>query len=157
MAQGDHWRGKPRSPLSGRKKGVKPKIIQEFEDAKAIMLAMGYNPIEAMVKTALGDVPCGVCFGKGNTVYQPKRKKLQDGTYAGEAFEDAMKGRPRVCQSCCGSGKEKVSPELKGRMHERLAMKTHADLKAFEHTGQFGGPIQIETVHVEFVKPKIEE
>jgi DnaJ-class molecular chaperone len=86
------------------------------------MARLNCDPIEGMAKIAAGDVPCGTCHGKGKTKYQAAK---------GEA-----KLLERTCESCYGSGKEKISPELKGRMYEQLAKYKHPQLKAIEHSGE---------------------
>ena len=139
MPKGEHLRGR-KPPGSGRKKGVKDKKKVEFETASQILERMNMCPIERMARMADGDVPCGVCFGKGKTLWQ-----------AGKKPDDL---RERICQSCYGSCKEKISPELRQRCLAELANYKHAKLKAVEHTGPAGGPIQHAVISVEFVRAK---
>lgn len=156
MPQGDNLRGKPRHPLAGRKKGQKTKVKIEFETATQVLERMGLNPTERMAQMANGDVPCGVCFGKGKTRWQPRRRKALEGLELEEQPE-ADTTKERTCQSCYGSGKEQVSPELRGKMLEALSRKVHPDLKAIEHSGAGGGPIQHEIIPVQFIKAKVQD
>jgi hypothetical protein len=79
---------------------------------------MNRNVIEGMARIALGDVPCGICRGAGVTRYQPARG--QD------------KLLERTCESCYGSGKEKISPELSGQMYAQLAKYVYPQLMQME-------------------------
>lgn len=124
-------KGTPKPIGSGRTLGVPSKAKVEEESAKQILARLGIDPIERMARIADGNVPCGVCMGTGFTKYQP-----------GTALEDALTGetvlKERRCQSCWQSGKEKISPELRGKMLEILSRKIHPDLKAVEHSGTLG-------------------
>lgn len=59
-------------------------------------------------------VPCGVCMGAGKTKYR------------------AGADKERTCESCYGSGKEKISPELSGRMYAEIAQYVLPKRKAIE-------------------------
>ena len=135
--------GSKKPPNSGRIKGVPAKRKLEFITALQRCEEMGFDPIQAMILLAKGEAPCGTCHGKGKTKFQP-------GTAEAGHYSE------RTCQSCYGSGKEKITPQLRGAMAEAVARKTHPDLKAIEHSGTAGGPIQFATIPVEFVKPKEE-
>ena len=66
-------------------------------------------------------------YGAGETKYQPAHghDKLLE----------------RTCESCYGSGKEKISPELKARMYAELAQYVRPKRKAIEHTVERVGSI----------------
>ncbi len=111
----------------GRKKGTLNRLNSE---ANQRLAELDCDPIEGMVKIALGEVPCSVCRGKGRTKYQPAKGK--------------DKLAERTCESCYGSGKEIISPELKGKMFAELAQYVAPKRKAVEHTGLEGGPIDVD-------------
>lgn len=60
-----------------------------------------------------GKVPCGVCHGRGKTKFQPRRKKV-DGLWVDGVSDMEDEKTPklgeRTCQSCYGSGLERLSP-----------------------------------------------
>lgn len=111
-------KGHAKLPGAGRKKGT-PNVLTRT--ATEIMARLGHDPIEGMVLIAMGEVPCSVCHGKRKTKYQPANG------------EDKL--LERTCQSCYGSGKEKISPELKGKMEAELAKYRYPTLRQIEHTG----------------------
>lgn len=122
--------GTPKPANSGRQKGIPNKAKVEEESAKQILARLGIDPIERMALIADGNVPCGTCHGLGKTKYQ-------SGTQIdGEDGEYVL--AERRCQSCWGSGKEKISPDLRGKMLDALSKKIHPDLKAMEHSGTMG-------------------
>lgn len=88
---------------------------------------MGVDPFAIQAKIASGDVQCGVCHGKGSTKFQPAhgQSKLAD----------------RTCESCYGSGKERISPELKQKAADSLGKYCQPQLKQIEVQGGGGGPI----------------
>ena len=108
----------------GRGKGAMNKRTQE---AQAIMERLGLDPLEGMIKIVLDDVPCSTCRGVGTTKYQPAK--------------DKEKLLERTCESCYGSGKEKISPELKGKMLTELAQYKYPKRKAIDHAVEAGGTI----------------
>lgn len=109
---------KPGQRRGGRKKGTPNKSTQ---DVVQRLEALGCDVIKGMALIAMGNVVCGVCHGKGKTQYQPARGK--------EKFI------PRTCESCYGSGKERISPELRGKMYSDLAQYSFPKRKAIEITG----------------------
>lgn len=82
-------------------------------------------------------LPCSVCRGKGKSAFQ-----------AGSGKEPGL----RICQSCWGSGKEKITPELRAKVALETLEYGHPRLKSIEHTGVDGGPIQL-GIRVVSVKP----
>jgi len=108
--------------IGGRTKGTPNKLTKE---AIEILERLGCNPIEGMAKIAAGDIPCRVCRGKGKTLYQPARGK--------ELAE-------RTCESCYGSGKEIITPELSGKMYAELANYIYPKRRAIEHSGSINAP-----------------
>lgn len=147
-------KGGKRPPNSGRQKGVPTKAKIEFETASQVLEKIGLNPIERQARMADGDVPCGVCFGKGKTKFQPKRRKPKPGTDPlAFDFEDVDQHESlseRTCQSCYGSGREQISPELRQRCLSDLAKYVYPTLKQIEHTGPAGEPLP--PIRVEWVK-----
>jgi hypothetical protein len=132
--------GRPKGSQNKRtKEGLE--LISRFED-----------PLVGIAKTAAGDVPCGVCHGKGKTKFQPARKRPIDSPDYWEVDEPKLS--ERTCQSCYGSGKEKISPELRLRALAELAEYKYAKRKAVDVqlTGQDGGPLE-HKITIEFVRP----
>ena len=84
-----------------------------------------------------GKLPCSVCRGVGRTKYQPKGP---DG-----------KTSDRTCLSCYGSKFEQLSPELIARTALSIREEAYPKLKAVEHTGAEGGPLQA-AITVRFVE-----
>lgn len=128
----------------GKVKGSKNRITKLKEK-----LAGGL-PIEKGVAFAElvldGKVPCGVCHGKGKTKFQPRRKKVDglwvDGVADMEDNEIAPKLGERTCQSCYGSGLERLSPGERLRAALDLIEYGYAKKKAIEVSGPDGGAIQ---------------
>ncbi len=106
----------------GRPKGSPNKRTAEVQE---ILAELNCDPVRGAALIALGDVPCRVCRGKGKTQFQP-----QQGNEPGV----------RTCQSCWGSKKELISPELSGKMYTELLKYIHAQRKAIEHSGNIGQP-----------------
>ena len=117
-------KGSSKPPNSGRKQGTPNRRNLEVQE---LLARLDCDPIEGMVLIAQGKVPCGVCMGAGKTKYQPAHghDKLLE----------------RTCESCYGSGKEKISPELKGRMLAEIAHYHRPKRKAIEHTVEQVGSI----------------
>lgn len=116
--------------VGGRQKGLASKI-QSVRDR---MAAVGFDPFDVLRLVALGELPCGVCFGKGKSKYQ-----------AGTSQKE------RKCLSCYGSGKERVSPAERSRAADSLAKYCEPQLKQIEVQGSGGGPV-LHEVRVTFVK-----
>lgn len=117
----------------GRAKGTPNKATGSVQE---LLQRLRCDPFEGMARIANGDVPCGVCHGTGRTKFQPARglERLKE----------------RTCESCYGSGKERLSPELRAKMYAELAQYVAPKRKAVEMTGASGGPMQarIEVVFV---------
>src|SRR5271163_5193892 len=101
------WKpGIAKVPKSGRKKGVPNKPVkllrQQLEE-------MGCTPEIALGHIVTGNVPCGTCFGKGSTKYLRQNGKpvvQEDGsTIVGDG-----KLHERLCESCYGSLRERITP-----------------------------------------------
>lgn len=88
-----------------------------------------FDPFAIMRALARGELKCRVCHGVGKTKFQPRH---------GRALI------VRVCESCWGAGKEQIAPELSGKMASELAQYQAPKLRAIEHTGPLGGPIEVE-------------
>jgi DnaJ-class molecular chaperone len=161
----------------GRQKGAVNKRTATVEN----LLSRFEDPLIGMARIANGDVPCGVCHGKGKTKFQPAhRKKLAcsdcggsglgptgilikgqrvpcpscDGKGAVDGGADVSGLSERTCQSCYGSGKEKIGPELRGKMLSELAQYKYPKRKAMDVqlTGENGGPMKSH-ITIEFVRP----
>lgn len=123
-------KGQPR--IAGRKKGTPNKSTQTV---KEMLERLKCDPFEGMAMIASGDVPCGTCHGAGKTRYRiPNSEKVGE----------------RLCESCYGTLKERVSPALRGQMYSDLAKYVAPQLRAIEHQGPQGGPIHhVHRIHFE--------
>lgn len=127
----------PGERRGGRQKGTRNAVNRT--DVQAIVKAEGCSPFRVMAQLARGEAPCSVCRGKGRTKYQPSRQtQLIDGVRVYVMPNDPGKLEERVCLSCYGSGKEIVSPELRGKMATDLAKYMAPQLKAIEHSNPDG-------------------
>lgn len=97
---------------------------------------VGIDVFVVLAEQAAGKMKCNVCRGTGKTRYQPAHGET--GTLE------------RKCQSCYGSGFEKISPKDRGWAAAELAQYLEAKRKAIEVTGEGGGPLQA-SVTVRFV------
>lgn len=110
----------------GRKKGVPNKLTAQARDALGPLIGKARETAEQILSLTLA---CSVCRGKGKTEFQPKGDNAAPGI--------------RRCQSCWGSGKEQISPELRARIAIDVLDYGHPRLKAIEHTGKDGGAILV--------------
>lgn len=122
-------KGKPRASNAGRKAGVPNKASATVRERLALM---GCDHIGYLIATIENNVPCRVCRGAGKTKYQ-----------AGNGADD---GKVRTCQFCWGEGKERIEPKEARASACELLKYTHQQLKAVEHTGAEGGPIEVQIV-----------
>lgn len=117
----------------GRAAGTPNKTTSTVRDALA---ALGCDVFSGMAQIALGNVICNVCLGKLVSPVQ-----LPDGEHAAGCFGDPCicDGITlRKCQSCKGTGREIVSPELRGKMYAELAKYVEPQLKAIDHSNTDG-------------------
>ncbi len=119
----------------GRKAGVIP-INQSVREYLA---SCGFNPFETLKSIAEGELVCNVCRGKGKTKYQPTHGN-------DKTFE-------RQCQSCYGSGKERINPSDRSKAASELAKYTQPQLKAVEVSSNPDRPVVAE-IRVKFVEAK---
>jgi hypothetical protein len=85
------------------------------------MEEMGCDYIGYLANTVNNNVPCAVCRGAKKTRFQP-------GNSAGGAAE-------RTCQSCWGSGMERIEPKESAKAAATLLEYCHPKLKSIEHSG----------------------
>lgn len=102
---------------NGRPPGSKNKVPQQFREALRPITEKGLQLCEDIL---LNKLPCSVCRGELKTSY-----KLPDGEIG-----------TRLCESCYGSGYEKLSPELRARVALELLQYQAPKLKAVEHSGE---------------------
>lgn len=115
-------KGMPRPANAGRRKGTPNKLSWD-----QLCERHGYVPGELSVLAVLGKAPCGTCFGKGKTRFQPAGRK---------------KASERTCQSCWGSGYERSTLAVRLEADSKNARRSYPDLKAVEVAGEGGGPIE---------------
>lgn len=131
--------------IGGRQKGTPNKSTGALAER---IRSWGSDPFKTLSDIERGELPCGVCRGKGKTKYQPRRSEDHlDGTFRLEE---------RTCQSCYGSGKERLSPAERGKAAAELAQYLEPKRKAIEVSGSGGGPVltKIEVVMVAAVDGK---
>ena len=124
--------GSPRTPGCGRKAGTPNKRTT----IKQALLEIGDMPIRVLKAVAEGDLPCGTCRGSGRTKFQPRSK---DSDEPGE----------RTCQSCWGSGKERITTTQRTDAAKEILQYQEPKRKALEVTGADGGPVSIKVTYVE--------
>jgi len=107
----------------GRQKGTPNKASLGIQERLQAM-GVSCDPFYVLAIVANGTVPCGVCFGKGKTKFQPSN---------GQSGE-------RVCQSCWGSKREQVSVKDRTSAAGELASYYEAKRKAIELSGSVGAP-----------------
>lgn len=115
---------KPGERRGGREKGKPNRATLEISERLARLKC---DTISGLAKIALRDVPCGVCFGKGRTKY-----KLPTGEGEPQRIGE------RVCESCFGTLKERISPETSLKAYSELAQYEHPKRKAIEHSNPDG-------------------
>jgi DnaJ-class molecular chaperone len=125
---------KGRKKTGGKKKGVKP-VIQSVRE---FLAERGSNPFETLDDIRRGELTCNVCRGKKKTRYQPGQ--------GDKTFE-------RTCQSCYGSGFERINPADRARAAGELAKYCQPQLKAIEVSGNQDRPVLAE-IRVRFVEAK---
>lgn len=119
---------KPGERRGGRKAGTPNKLTNGLKERLA---SWDCDPFQVLANIARGELQCGVCRGEGRTKFQP----------GGQAKGSRAPG-VRICQSCWGSGLERISPAERGKAAAELCQYVEAKRKAIEHTGAEGGPIE---------------
>ncbi len=108
-------KGTPKPPGSGRKPNTPNKVDASLAERIA---QWGCRPPQQTL-ALINDqkLPCGVCRGSGVTKYQPKRQRANPNTpeeiadwAQGQEFEQELDLKERKCQSCYGSGFERLKP-----------------------------------------------
>ena len=114
-------KGKIANP-SGRPKGAINKSTQSVRDR---ILALGNKgPVDYLIATMDNKIPCVTCKGKGQTKFQPKGESSNPGV--------------RDCQSCWGSGMERIAPAASQAAASDLMGYLAPKLKAIEHSIEDG-------------------
>ena len=97
------------------------------------MLKEGVDPIIIMSRIAANNIECSTCRGRKRTMYL-----LSEGHHAKDCAaqmhqECTCDGiGERICQSCFGTGLEKVSPQLRYQAASELAKYKHPQFKQIE-------------------------
>lgn len=130
-----------RHPNAGKKKGQPNK---KSKDIKDMLDSMGFNPIMAMAKAAMDEVPCRYCdFGEGPTglVEAVKRAK-----YLGIRINKDMQDKldHEKCPACDGTKMERVDLKLRLDMASKVAEYYAPKRRAVEHIGDDANPIRHE-------------
>jgi len=109
---------KPGERRGGRQKGVPNR---DTLTVRQRMEAMGCDYVGYLAETVNNNIPCAVCRGKGKTKFQPGNSER----FSGE----------RTCQSCWGSGLERIEPKESAKAAATLLEYCHPKLKSIEHHG----------------------
>lgn len=117
---------KGHAKVGGKQKGTPNKASATVRERLALM---GCDHIGYLIATIENKVPCRVCRGSGKTMYQA-----------------GADGKVRTCQSCWGEGMERIEPKEARASACELLKYTHTQLKAVEHTGADGGPVEVQIV-----------
>ena len=107
-----------------------PKKIDLYERC----LEAGYNPIDAIVEIADGDIKCLACRGKLVNLYPVTDA---DGNRVLDA-EGNIVVAERLCQSCYGTGWEVLTPETLLKARIAIFDKLVPSLKQVEHSNTDG-------------------
>lgn len=106
-------------------------------DIKRQLTKWGCNPLHIAAKIAMNDVECGVCRGRMTTFYKlPTGSHREDcnGVFSRQTGLCKCQGvGERVCESCFGTGFEKIDPWLRGKMATELMKYCYPQLKAVQH------------------------
>ena len=117
------------NPGPGRPKGSRSKQQLQVE---AILQRLDCCPIEGMAMIMMQKCPCPTCDG----ALQARYSIGQFGIYI-----DPDKGETMTCRTCWGTGREPISPELRGKMASELAQYIAPKRKSIEHTVQGDAPL----------------
>ncbi len=116
-------KGDRKPETSGRRKGGQNKSTVE---GKERIERYGKEAIEFHYDVMTNKVECGVCRGSGKAPFKK-----------GEGI-----GR-RACVSCGGDGLERIDPKTRQSSADSLLDRYLPKLKAVEHAGPGGGPIEV--------------
>lgn len=114
-------KGKPKT--GGRRKGEPDLKIKALASCQQYRV----NPFDLFAQSIDGQIRCSVCKGTGRAKY---------------ATQDGQKMEQRQCASCHGDGYEHLTPRDRLWAAAQLASRIEPELKAVEHTGPDGGPVQ---------------
>ena len=106
-----------KQPGAGRPFGAKGKNKAAIKDLLSGIVEKGKTYVDQVLD---GQVPCGVCRGKGKTRYQAAHSN-------DKTFE-------RTCMSCYGSGFERLSPDTRLRAALDAINYGHAKIQAVQHS-----------------------
>ena len=114
------------------------------------MHRLGCDPITGMCLIAMNQIECGTCRGKLHTKYA-----LPAGEHTAECTRSPCSCQgigTRICESCYGTGMEKISPDLRGRMFAELAKYKHPQFKQIEDRSS-ESPAERQTIEIVLVRP----
>lgn len=116
----------PRGAKPGERRGGRAagKPNKATAITRELLMNWAGKAIDFHVAVLDNDLQCGVCRGTGKT-------KFQSGKGEGE----------RKCQSCWGSGKERIDPRTRQTSADSILDRAVPKLKAIEHSDPGGKPI----------------
>ena len=89
------------------------------------MAQLGCDPIEGMAMIMMQRCLCPTCGGALQARYSIGRFGI---------YLDPDQGATMTCRTCWGTGREPISPELRGKMAAELAQYIAPKRKALEHS-----------------------
>jgi hypothetical protein len=116
----------------GRAKGTPNRSTQRVVD---LCSEMNCDPFEVLAHAVNNTLQCGVCRGTGKTKFQPRsRAQAEAAAKLGLNLpeEEMPDGSERTCQSCWGSGLERLDPETRLHAAKELAQYLAPKRKALE-------------------------
>ncbi len=122
-------------PKTGGRVAGKPTFRQTVAE---FLESRGSNPFETLDDIRRGELQCNVCRGLGKSKYQ-----------SGQGDKQLL----RTCQSCWGSGKERINPADRAKAAGELAKYCRPQLKAVEVSSNPDRPVVAE-IRVKFVEAK---
>lgn len=128
-------------PKAGRPKGA---INRDKATIRERLDRLGCDYIKYLALTVNNQVECGTCRGKGKTQFQPLNGDLPG---------------LRVCQSCWGSGLERLAPKERAWAAGELMQYCEAKLKQVDHTSSDGSnrPVWVVNVAPVVQQPQVTE
>jgi hypothetical protein len=102
----------------GRPRGSKDKRHVYRDLASKACARLGVDPFAVAALICKGELPCTACRGEGKTRFQPARGQ--------------MRLSVRTCESCYGSGKEKITPQVRMAAAKELMEYQAPKLRALQ-------------------------
>lgn len=132
--------------IGGRKKGTPNKRTAALEHRGDPLVKLSAQRIHEILS---GTLKCSVCRGARKTEFRLKAGAHADGCPGSPCCCRGISTRP--CASCNETGYEQLSPDIILKASLAVREEAYPKLKAVEHTGPGGGPLQA-AITVRFIK-----